>query len=209
MNQKVKIFNRYTDLTALIDILSKKRMVLLDPSSWDDKNDVYFMESYKEKMKLNTLLALCFTTKYETYHHWSVFAPNNSGVCIRYKRDALQSCFDAVEGVKFQPVKYKEISGLQQSDLELSDVPFLKRYPYKDEEEYRAIYESAETQCIKEIPFELSIIDRIVLSPWLPEPLVETIKKTIKNIDGCAGLNVYQTTLLSNANWKNTLEKLA
>ena len=30
MKNKVETFNRYTDLTALIDILSKKRMVLLD-----------------------------------------------------------------------------------------------------------------------------------------------------------------------------------
>lgn len=104
MNEsKVQIFNRYTDLTALIDILSKKRMVLLDPSSWDDKNDVYFMKSYQEKKKINTLLALCFTTKYETYHHWSVFAPNNSGVCIRYKRDALQNVLLRSKVLSFNP----------------------------------------------------------------------------------------------------------
>ncbi|HIF9214184.1 TPA: DUF2971 domain-containing protein [Photobacterium damselae] len=208
MNNKVEIFNRYTDLTALIDILSKKRMVLLNPSSWDDQNDVYFMETYKDKKKLNTLLALCFTTKYETYHHWSVFAPSNSGVCIRYKREGLKKCFAAVDGVKFEPVKYEEIKNLQKSQLTLSDVPFLKRYPYKDEEEYRAIYESEQTEIIKEVPFDLSIIDRVVLSPWLPKPLVETIKKTIKGIDGCSELQVYQTTLLSNSDWKNTLDKL-
>ncbi|MGL5090217.1 MAG: DUF2971 domain-containing protein [Aeromonas sobria] len=208
MTLKVEIFNRYTDLTALIDILSNKRMVLLDPKSWDDQNDVYFMASYKEKAKLKTLLALCFTTKYETYHHWSVFAPNSSGVCIRYKRDALQKCFKGIEGVKFKPVIYKEIKHLQTSKLVLSDVPFLKRYPYKDEEEYRAIYESLEQVSIKEITFDTSIIDRIVLSPWLPDPLVDTVKKTIKSIDGCENISIYKTTLLSNSDWKDKLESL-
>ena len=208
MSNKVEIFNRYTDVTALIDILSKKRMVLLNPNSWDDNNDVYFMASYKEKKKLNTLLALCFTTKYETYHHWSVFAPSSSGVCIRYKKSELKQCLNAVDGVKFKPVIYKEIKALQDSKLALSDVPFLKRYPYKDEEEYRAIYESDSTHVIKEIPFDISIIDRIVLSPWLPDPLVETVKKIIKDIDGCENLQVFKTPLLSNTVWKNTLEKL-
>lgn len=208
MESKVKIFNRYTDLTALIDILSKKRMVLLDPTSWDDKNDVYFMESYKDKRKLNTLLALCFTTKYETYHHWNVFAPNSSGVCIRYKREGLTQCLNNVAGVKFQPVEYKEIKMLQDTGLSLSDVPFLKRYPYIDEEEFRAIYESEKIEIIKEIPFNISIIDRIVLSPWLPDPLVETVKHTIKGIEGCENIAVYKTTLLSNNNWKKTLENL-
>ncbi|MCD9491388.1 DUF2971 domain-containing protein [Photobacterium phosphoreum] len=208
MEPKVKIFNRYTDLTALIDILTKKRIVLLDPNNWDDQNDVFFMSTYKEKMKLQTLLALCFTTKYETYHHWSVFASGNAGVCIRFKRSELTECLNNVDGVKFQPVKYKEISTLKDADLSLSDVPFLKRYPYKDEEEYRAIYESDKTEFIKEIPFDISIIDRIVLSPWLPESLLETVRTTIKNIKGCSDVKVYKTTLLSNPKWKQHIEQL-
>ncbi|MCD9504889.1 hypothetical protein [Photobacterium phosphoreum] len=208
MKNKVETFNRYTDLTALIDILSKKRMVLLDPSSWDDQNDVHFMAYYKKKRTLNSLLALCFTSKYETYHHWSVFAPNSSGVCIKYKRNELKNCFTNVEGVKFKDVKYKQITDLQCNDLALSDVPFLKRYPYKDEEEFRAIYESDVIEFVKEIHFDVSIIDCIVLSPWLPQPLVDTVKQTIQGIDGCEELKVYKTTLLSNSNWKNALKKL-
>jgi hypothetical protein len=30
---------RYTDLTALIYLLHQRKITLLDPSSWDDKND--------------------------------------------------------------------------------------------------------------------------------------------------------------------------
>jgi len=208
MNQKVKIFNRYTDLTALIDILSKKRIVLLDPISWDDKNDVFFMSKYKEKKKLNTLLALCFTTKYETYHHWSVFAPGSSGVCIRFQRDGLIQCFEKIPSVQFKEVNYKEITEVSNDGLSLNELPFLKRIPYKDEQEFRAIYESDNKEQIKEVPFCLSIIDRIVLSPWLPDALVETIKQTIKGINGCDKIKVYKTTLLSNANWLSAVDKL-
>jgi hypothetical protein len=45
---------RYTDLTALIYLLRKRRLTLLDPSSWDDSNDSYYLTLYKEKRKLNS-----------------------------------------------------------------------------------------------------------------------------------------------------------
>jgi hypothetical protein len=39
---------RYTDLTALIYLLRKRKLTLLDPSSWDDSNDSYYLTLYKE-----------------------------------------------------------------------------------------------------------------------------------------------------------------
>src|SRR6266849_2421317 len=33
---------RYTDLTALIYLLRRRNLTLLDPSSWDDSNDSYY-----------------------------------------------------------------------------------------------------------------------------------------------------------------------
>lgn len=62
-------YKRYTDLPSLIQILMNRELTLLDPSSWDDKNDSYFISTYKEKKQLQSVLALCFTKKSETYHH--------------------------------------------------------------------------------------------------------------------------------------------
>ncbi|WP_115720626.1 DUF2971 domain-containing protein [Gallaecimonas mangrovi] len=201
----LKLLHRYTDLAALLDILTHQRLVLLDPGHWDDKNDVYFMSIYKQKRQLNTLLALCFTTKYETYHHWSVFSHGSSGVCIRFHRDALVSAFEGL-GLRWGEVQYKE---MRDSDaLQLEEVPFLKRYPYRDEKEFRVIFESKTAQAVKAVPFPISAIERVVLSPWLPEPLVATIKNTLKSIDGCQHLKVYRTTLLSNDNWRRKVEDL-
>ena len=42
-------FRRYTSLSILLDILKKKRLTLLDPQNWDDKNDAFYMELYKTK----------------------------------------------------------------------------------------------------------------------------------------------------------------
>ena len=50
-------FRRYTSLSILLDILKEKRLTLLDPRNWDDKNDAFYMELYKSKKELKSLLA--------------------------------------------------------------------------------------------------------------------------------------------------------
>jgi Family of unknown function (DUF6152) len=37
---------RYTDIPALISLLSERKITLLDPASWDDKNDSRFLALY-------------------------------------------------------------------------------------------------------------------------------------------------------------------
>jgi hypothetical protein len=69
---------RYTDLTALIYFLRKRKLTLLDPSSWDDSKDSYYLTLCKEKQKLRSVLALCFTETDERYHCWRIFVPGAS-----------------------------------------------------------------------------------------------------------------------------------
>ncbi len=50
---------RYTDLPALLHLLKHRKITLLDPSTWDDTNDSYYLLKYKERKGLKTVLALC------------------------------------------------------------------------------------------------------------------------------------------------------
>ncbi len=84
--------SRYTDFPNLLYLLINSKLTLLDPSTWEDKNDTYFLLKYKEAKKLQTLLALCFTTKAETFHHWKVFAGHSGGICIRFNKEELLNC---------------------------------------------------------------------------------------------------------------------
>jgi len=34
---------RYTNIPALLYLLRERKITLLDPASWDDKNDFYFL----------------------------------------------------------------------------------------------------------------------------------------------------------------------
>ena len=45
-------------------------------------------------------------------------------------------------------------------------------------------------------------ISRITLSPWMPGPLPKGVKDTLRDLDGCKGIKVYQSTLIENERWK-------
>jgi hypothetical protein len=83
------ILRRYTSLPALIYLLSNRAITLLDPSSWDDSNDSHFLALYRDKKRLNCVLAICFTQVSERYHHWRVFGDGSSGICIQFVRSKL------------------------------------------------------------------------------------------------------------------------
>ena len=203
-----EFLRRYTQLPSLIYILSEKKLTLLDPGSWDDKNDSHFLEQYKSKRGLKTVLALCFSMAPETYHHWSVFAEGSAGVCIQFKRDNLLAAIEGHNGARYSEVNYLLLRTAKGKKLKIKDLPFTKRYPFGDEQELRIIYESKkERKSSHNIPIPLSSISRISLSPWLPEAIKEHVKNTLWAIKGCSDLEISRSTLISNETWKKMGEQ--
>lgn len=194
---------RYTELPALIQMLSHGELTLLDPQSWDDRNDSYFLLTYREKKQLKSVLALCFTQANETYHHWRVFAPGSAGVCVSFKRSALEPSLRKVAGLRIKPVEYLTLADLKKKAVITARLPFLKRIAFRPENEIRLLWESkAEERSTLPVPFELSAISRITLSPWLHPTLTDQVRSLLKRIDGCKGLRIYRSTLISNDAWK-------
>ncbi len=195
---------RYTDLPALIYMLNERKITLLDPKSWDDQNDAYYLALYKEKKNLSSVLAVCFTQASETYHHWRVFASSSSGVCVRFRRSVLLAAIKRQPGVRARTVKYLTLREIRDRQLGTRELPFLKRFPFEHEEEFRLIYESeSQTHAKLDIPISLSCINRIVLSPWMHPSLASHVKKTIRAIKGCSRLEIVRSTLIGNVEWKN------
>jgi hypothetical protein len=114
------LLRRYTDLTSVIDLLTHKRLTLLDPASWDDRNDSYFIDHYRERSDYKSVLALCLSTVGETYHHWKVFCGHASGVCIAFHRQALLDVIDAAEGVRHGKVKYLRLEEIAEKPPRLN-----------------------------------------------------------------------------------------
>ena len=201
---------RYTDLPALIYLLVERKLTLLDPQSWDDRNDSHYLSVYRDRKGLKSILAVCFTQADETYHHWRVFAPGSGGVCIKFIRAKLLSAIKTQPGIRTGPVRYLRLSELRDLTPKVRSLPFLKRYAYSHESEFRAIYESPTKRVPKlDIDISLSSIDRITLSPWTHPSVSNHVKATIRAIPGCSGLRVVRSTLIGNEEWKNLGENSA
>jgi hypothetical protein len=195
---------RYTDIPSLVSILTERKITLLDPSTWDDKNDSRFIELYKDRQGLQSVLGLCFTQADETYHHWRVFANGSAGVCIKFDRAAFIKAVKQTDHIRMGTVRYLTLTEIRDEELELSDLPFLKRYPFQDENEFRLIHESRDKELpALDVPIPLSCIDRITLSPWMHKALSTNVKNVLRSIKGCTNLDIARSTLIKNEEWYN------
>ncbi len=203
MTANPKILRRYTDVPALLYLLNRKVVTLLDPASWEDTNDSHYLSLYKAYRKLGSLLALCFTQAGESYHHWRVFANGAGGVCVQFDRVALLDAVKVHDGIRARGVKYLTLSAIRKTPPSARNLPFAKRYAYAHEREFRIIYESpvdhAETL---DIPVPLKAILRITLSPWIQPTLSAELKRMLKAIPGCPHLEIARSTLIGNDEWK-------
>jgi len=178
-------------------------MTLLSPATWEDRNDAYYLERYQTNQKLKTVLAACFSNKRETFHHWKVFASRSSGVCIEFDRDPFLEEIVGDPLYRSQDVEYRTIKQLRKSPPPIDEWPFLKRHAFRDEGEFRIVYENKHAaKSTKSFDFSISAINRITLSPWMPSPVAESVKKVIKGMNHCSEVVVHHSTLVDNDTWK-------
>lgn len=201
---------RYTSIAAVIDILRRKELPLLDPQTWDDRNDSYFMSLYKESGKLGGLYGLCAATCKETYHHWRVFTNTADGACIEIRREPLEERLRELPGVRFGEVDYLvlgKVEALGTGDRER--LPFVKRWGFEPESEYRIIAQTTEPQRpALSIDFPVSLVGRIHLNPWLPAPIAESVKAMLREIPGCSKLSIARSQLIDSGRWKGAGDKV-
>lgn len=199
--------NRYTTLPIALDMLARKRITLLSPDTWEDRNDAYFLERYQQELKFRSVVAICFSMTSETFHHWRIFSHGVSGVCIEFDKRQLLRAIDGMAGFSRRQVIYRYIwkPGADRPDIELW--PFLKRKPFEAEAEFRIIYETKkESVRLKHVSIDLSAIRKVTLSPWLSESVAESVIALIKSIDGCEHLNVNRSSLIDNAAWRGLID---
>lgn len=195
-------FRKYTSLPVLLNILNTKIITLSDPKKWEDRNDSYFIEVYKRLNKYKTVLVSCFSEAEETYHHWKIYAGNASGICIEFDKDKLVKKM-ANPNVIMKNVEYPTIRNLSSTEKILPEqIPFYKRYPFKDEMEFRVIYFSKfDEKETFDIEIDYDCIKKIIISPWLDKSLAKNTVKIIKSFDLREDTLVYQSELLENEKW--------
>lgn len=197
----MKKLNRYTTLPVLLDMLKRKKLVLLDPESWEDKNDSATILAYKRKRKLHSLFALCCSEGDETIHHWKTFADGISGCCIEFDRRKLVALLRTVDGVRFGPVVYRKIKDLEDGAIDVKKLPFTKRWPYRCEEEFRIIWEGrSKAQCY-EIDFDLHMINKITVSQRMPDQVYSTIREYLRTAFKNPDQKINRSTIYENKIW--------
>ena len=209
--KKQLILRRYTDLPALVYLLTHKSLTLLDPNTWDDTNDSFYIEQYRVQHGLSKVLALCMTQAQETYHHWRIFSHGSAGVCIQFDQERLIGSLKKTKGVLVGKVEYQKINMVLKNRelITQENLPFTKRIGYLDENEYRIIFESKiRSNPFLDVPISLDSIVKITLSPWLNERLSKSVTTLIHSIADCEFIKVSRSTLVANQMWKNFAKKI-
>jgi hypothetical protein len=198
--------NRYTSLPIALDMLSNSHITLLSPETWEDRNDAYYLEQYKAKRKLATVLVVCFSTCRETFHHWKVFSGGSAGVCIEFNRVKLLKSFRGNSSFVTGKVEYCLIGDLKKTQPVPAKWPFLKRIAFRDEEEFRILFrDTTEALRSKAIKIDLGSVQKITLSPWLPRSVATSVVAVIKGLDGCSKMDVRPSSLLDNRGWREAI----
>jgi hypothetical protein len=206
-DEKPPILNRYTSLPVALDILVRRQVALLSPETWEDKNDAFYLKRYRKKKNLGMLVAICFTSRGETFHHWKVFSNGLSGVCIEFDKNLLLKSFPNSKGFRCEPIDYKLIQTVTKSRPAVERWAFLKRKAFKDEGEFRIIYEDRKAHdLIKHVDIDLDTIRKVTLSPWLPDEVAESVRALVNTIKGCESIPVNRSSLIDNSRWKRAIE---
>jgi len=109
-----------------------------------------------------------------------------------------------VPGARADKVNYLSFSDARIEIPRTERLPFLKRLPFRDENEFRIIYECrGEKLRSFNIPIDLSCIDEITISPWMAKALFPDIEQLLRSIEGCSKLKIRRSTLIGNDEWKS------
>lgn len=209
MDNPILKLNRFTTLPILLDMLERKKLTLLNPRLWEDKNDSEIILEYKSRKGIENLFALCFSHDDETIHHWKTYSNGPSGCVIEFDAKKLFAILDEIPGLKHGKIIYKKIDDVSSKKrIELDDVPFTKRWPYRCEEEYRIIYETNEKMDFYEIEFPLSVIRKVTISQQMPEQIYNTIKKHLKGTAKDPDKRISRSTLYENQRWISGFKKM-
>jgi hypothetical protein len=201
---------KYTSLAVAIDLLRNKRLALVDPRSWVDRNDIAYLQEYKRRKALKSLVLTCFTTKPERFHHWKSFADGTDGVCIHFRVKPLIEAVARDAGFRSGLVAYRDNTAEDNWTPKTTEIPFLKRLAFSDEGEYRILFEDKDViRETKDLALELNCVSRIVVSPRLAKGLFPAVKEQLASIAPDARLQIAQSSILDSTRWRDRLGKPA
>lgn len=205
-----RLLRRYTDVLSVLDIVVNRRITLLTPSNWTDRNDREGMDLFAKEMGAMVAYAYCMTGAKETSHHWKVFADTGHGARVIFRRTSLLNGLKNKPNILRGPVIYRKHADLATlAPIPTESLPFLKREVFSDEREYRLVATAPDFLASGSLAvgIKLDWIERIVFASNIPLPLVETLETVIRAQDGCAALKLHFSRMPENQVWAAAFKK--
>jgi hypothetical protein len=196
--------NRFTTIDSLFEILKYKKIRLSNPKNWEDKNDAEYLDAYRKRKGLKKVLALCFSDDVETIYHWKAYSETINSCCIEFDGDLLLREINGKKGFRYGKVNYFKINELKSKLLFINDVPFSKRYPYRNESEFRIIYDSDYSITNKYIPISFEAIKRVTINQKISIDLYNLIKNELQTK---YNIKVNRSTVYRNKRWINHINQ--
>lgn len=193
--------NRYTSLPVLLDLLRRRKLVLVDPSMWEDRNDAKVILEYKRKKKISSLFAACFGIGDETIHHWKSYADGIAGCCVEFDEKKLLDSFDGIPELTSHDVDYKTTSEVETTPIKLDSMPFTKRWPYRCDNEFRVIWQGETDATTIALDIEMDSIERITLSQKMYPVVRKSVKELLREASDGSSIKVTSSTLYENKRW--------
>lgn len=181
-------------------------LVLPRARSWDDRNDRVAIEQYERHCDGNRCYALCMTSGSETYHHWKIFTSGIGGVCLKLDRRILLDHLGTIQNATLRDIQYWSLNEFKASELDVNDIPFIKRYAYRDEKECRLVLVNDQDSPTLQLELPRDAIKGIILNPWVDEDTAIAMKEVLRTAAKNPELKVNRTELLNSARWQERIE---
>lgn len=137
------------------------------------------------------------------------------GVRIKFDRSQLIEAIGKHRGVRFGDVDYitharlKALASVRKGTDPIPRLPFIKRYGFRDESEFRIVYESkTRSVSTQSIPIPISCINRIIFSYKLNYGDYRAIRSELRLMDGCQGLDIRRSNLTESKTWQHAAEEV-
>ena len=214
MSENKSIY-RFMHFEYLLDLIKNRRLPLINPSEWEDKNDIF---ASKLSCKDDEIIGICCFTlsNSNSIYRWSKMAPNN--LCVRVEFDVDKIKAKLTPDMKMKEVQYKSAEELKNFSIkEIKDYAFVKSKPFKQEKEIRiVVYQTITDEnknvkivdYLRELPSD--VIKSIRLSPFLNQEMHGLVKEILQMYlaaNNWQNIKISQSGILNKEKWQNELCK--